>query len=31
VLQRILEVGKELEMRIAKPGEFSERAFLNNK
>jgi tRNA modification GTPase len=31
VLQRILEVGQALQMRVARPGEFSERAFLNNK
>jgi len=31
VLQRILIVGQELHMRVARPGEFSERAFLNNK
>lgn len=31
VLQRILEVGQPLQMRVARPGEFSERAFLNNK
>ena len=31
VLQRILELGQTLQMRIARPGEFSERAFLNNK
>jgi tRNA modification GTPase len=31
VLQRILIVSQELHMRVARPGEFSERAFLNNK
>ncbi len=31
VLQRILAVGQRLQMRVARPGEFSERAFLNNK
>lgn len=31
VLQRILVVGEKLQIRVARPGEFSERAFLNNK
>lgn len=31
VLQRILLVGQKIQMRVARPGEFSERAFLNNK
>jgi tRNA modification GTPase len=31
VIQRIIELGKGLRLRQAKPGEFSERAFLNNK
>jgi tRNA modification GTPase len=31
VVERFLSLGKELGLRIAKPGEFSERAFLNNK
>lgn len=31
ILQRILEIGKPDGLRLAKPGEFSERAFLNNK
>ncbi|SMC75580.1 tRNA uridine-5-carboxymethylaminomethyl(34) synthesis GTPase MnmE [Polynucleobacter kasalickyi] len=31
VLERILEVGQSIQMRVARPGEFSERAFLNNK
>jgi len=31
VVQRMLELGKSLRLRLAKPGEFSERAFLNNK
>ena len=31
VIQRFLELGKEIQLRLAKPGEFSERAFLNNK
>jgi len=31
VVQRMMELGKSLRLRLAKPGEFSERAFLNNK
>jgi tRNA modification GTPase len=31
VLERFLELGKIIDLRIAHPGEFSERAFLNNK
>jgi len=31
VIQRFIELGKSLRLRLAKPGEFSERAFLNNK
>ena len=31
VIQRLLEIGKDINLRLAKPGEFSERAFLNNK
>jgi tRNA modification GTPase len=31
VIQRLIELGKSLRLRLAKPGEFSERAFLNNK
>ncbi|BDW12360.1 tRNA modification GTPase MnmE [Polynucleobacter sp. SHI8] len=31
VIQRFIELGQSLRLRLAKPGEFSERAFLNNK
>jgi len=31
IIQRCLEVGKPYHLRLANPGEFSERAFLNNK
>jgi tRNA modification GTPase len=31
VIQRLIELGKSLRLRLAKPGEFSERAFLNGK
>jgi tRNA modification GTPase len=31
VIQRFLEIGKNIHLRLANPGEFSERAFLNNK
>jgi len=31
VIQRLIELGKDLGLRLAKPGEFSERAFLNGK
>jgi len=31
VIQRMIELGKGLGLRMAKPGEFSERAYLNNK
>jgi tRNA modification GTPase len=31
VIQRFLEIGKNIQLRLANPGEFSERAFLNNK
>ena len=31
VIQRLIELGKGQRLRQAKPGEFSERAFLNNK
>ncbi|MGB7182816.1 MAG: tRNA uridine-5-carboxymethylaminomethyl(34) synthesis GTPase MnmE, partial [Burkholderiaceae bacterium] len=31
LLNRILQAGQHLELRIARPGEFTERAFLNNK
>jgi tRNA modification GTPase len=31
VIQRMIELGKSLRLRMAKPGEFSERAFWNNK
>jgi tRNA modification GTPase len=31
VIQRLIELGKDQRLRQAKPGEFSERAFLNNK
>jgi tRNA modification GTPase len=31
VLTRMLEIGKSINLRLANPGEFSERAFLNNK
>jgi len=31
VLQRLLELGKEAGLRLANPGEFTERAFLNDK
>ena len=31
VIQRFMEIGQSIHLRLAKPGEFSERAFLNNK
>lgn len=31
VIQQFLEMGKNIHLRLANPGEFSERAFLNNK
>lgn len=31
VIQRLIELGQSIHLRLAKPGEFSERAFLNNK
>jgi len=31
VIQRFIELGRSIHLRLAKPGEFSERAFLNNK
>ena len=31
VIQRFIELGQSIHLRLAKPGEFSERAFLNNK
>ncbi len=31
VIQRLLDLGQDIALRIAMPGEFSERAFLNNK
>jgi len=31
LLSRCLEVGKEMGLRLAEPGEFTQRAFLNNK
>ena len=31
VIQRLLDLGQDIGLRIAMPGEFSERAFLNNK
>jgi tRNA modification GTPase len=31
VIQRFMELGQSTHLRLAKPGEFSERAFLNNK
>lgn len=31
VLKRLLEVGREFHLRLANPGEFTERAFLNDK
>ena len=31
VMEHLLELGRGLGLRLAKPGEFSERAFLNNK
>jgi tRNA modification GTPase len=31
VIQRFLEIGESIHLRLANPGEFSERAFLNNK
>lgn len=31
VIQRFMELGQSIHLRLAKPGEFSERAFLNNK